>query len=354
MHKRILAMALALITVLSIVPVTAFAQELKAEESSIAVQSPSEPPDAQDQPQDIPDDPDKELEDSITVPPTQEEPDENPEHSHTLSFVPGKEASCTAEGYSGHWVCTDCKKMFLDEAASTETSMGEIAIPALGHKTEPYKGYAPTCTEVGYRSAWICTRNDCGELFEDESASIATSDEKLTIPATGHRNYHYADDSDRHSHHMVCDDCGECFQTPSHSFKNGKCIRCGISEPDCQHVRYHYQNNQDDKTHDIVCDRCGIHFDFAVHTLNENGQCVHCDYCKHDFQIMDNKDGRTHSLVCRSCGEVQYTTVHKYSSGICTSCAAKAPAAGEKNVIAFPKALPLSLPPYFAYHSLPF
>ena len=96
--------------------------------------------------------------------------EEDAEHVHKLTFVEGKEPTCTEPGSLEYWTCSDCGKNFADVYASKEIS--DITIPTKEHTP----GEAATCTEPQ-----TCTV--CGEVI---------------APKTEH-----------HYENGVCVDCGE-------------------------------------------------------------------------------------------------------------------------------------------------
>ncbi len=89
---------------------------------------------------------------------------------HKLTFVEGKEPTCTEPGSLEYWTCSDCGKNFADVYASKEIS--DVTIPTKEHTP----GEAATCTEPQ-----TCTV--CGEVI---------------APKTEH-----------HYENGVCVDCGE-------------------------------------------------------------------------------------------------------------------------------------------------
>ena len=58
-------------------------------------------------------------------------------HSHTLTAVARKDATCTEKGNEAYWKCDDCGKMFSDSAGKNEIkSVPEIA--AKGHSVPSF------------------------------------------------------------------------------------------------------------------------------------------------------------------------------------------------------------------------
>ncbi len=54
-------------------------------------------------------------------------------HTHTLTPVAAKEATCTEAGNIAYWFCDDCEKYFSDAEAKNEISQSQTVIAALGH-----------------------------------------------------------------------------------------------------------------------------------------------------------------------------------------------------------------------------
>lgn len=76
---------------------------------------------------------------------------EKSEHTHTLTKVIGKAATCGADGYESYWMCESCGKLFSDEAGTKEIT-APIVIKATGkHTASSWKvGRYPTERRDGY------------------------------------------------------------------------------------------------------------------------------------------------------------------------------------------------------------
>ena len=60
----------------------------------------------------------------------------NEEHTHNLTLVAAKAATCTTAGNSAYYTCDGCDKWFADATGSVEiTDKTSVKIPALGHTT---------------------------------------------------------------------------------------------------------------------------------------------------------------------------------------------------------------------------
>ena len=87
-----------------------------------------------------------------------------------LTGTPAQAATCAAAGNSAYWSCSECGKYFSDAEGKTEIQKDSWIIakdPAAhpeGKLTEtPAK--AATCTEDGYSAYWSCS--ECNKLFSD-------------------------------------------------------------------------------------------------------------------------------------------------------------------------------------------
>ncbi len=95
----------------------------------------------------------------------------NNQDEHILSRITGKEASCTENGISEHYVCTHCSKLFSDAEGKNELT--DITIPALGHDEVSHNAQAADCTHIGWNAYVACSRCEEYTTYEE-------------IPALGH------------------------------------------------------------------------------------------------------------------------------------------------------------------------
>ena len=105
---------------------------------------------------------------------------------HTLESVAAKDPTCTEDGYEAYWKCSVCKKMFSDEAGTTEIS-APVKREKMDHKIVLVRGNPATCTDKGVKDHYECARTGCGALFEDEAGTKPLTDKDVVIPATGHK-----------------------------------------------------------------------------------------------------------------------------------------------------------------------
>ncbi len=97
--------------------------------------------------------------------------------------------TCTEPGHITYYYCKTCKKNYDNGKSplANELTDEEIIIPATGlHKTEFVETAMPTHTEDGIIEHYKCT--ECNRLFEDEAAAVEYAPEDITMPASGHYN----------------------------------------------------------------------------------------------------------------------------------------------------------------------
>ena len=118
-----------------------------------------------------------------------------PSKGHNLTDVPKLDATCTADGYEAHELCTIC---------GYETPFA--IIPATGHNYEA-KVIAPTCTKQGYT---VNTCSVCGDAYKDaytaiDSLNHTTYISKFSVAATCTET--------GLTHEIGCTECNEVIKT---------------------------------------------------------------------------------------------------------------------------------------------
>ena len=136
------------------------------------------------------------------------------QHEHTLVETPAKAATCTEEGNIQYWTCSECGKIFSDEAGETEINLEDTVVPVKAHTLTHVDANAATCTETGNKEHWKC--GVCGDLFSDEEGTTPTTAEAVEIAATGHTlTYVKAMDATctdtGNKEHWKCSVCGALF-----------------------------------------------------------------------------------------------------------------------------------------------
>ncbi|MCD8108650.1 MAG: cadherin-like beta sandwich domain-containing protein, partial [Clostridiales bacterium] len=86
-------------------------------------------------------------------------------HTHSLTYVEAKDASCTEDGNTEYWYCSGCGKYFSDSSATAEISQSDTVIS--GHTYDTY-GFCTICG--GYQPATLNSKgvyeiSNAGQLF---------------------------------------------------------------------------------------------------------------------------------------------------------------------------------------------
>lgn len=128
--------------------------------------------------------------------------DEGGTHTHSMSYVEAKAATCTEDGHSAYWTCTECKKMFSDEAGTTEiTDPSEITVYASGHNY--VNGVCDRCGAEDYEKLiGYMTRQEYEDAFALENFAnfTVTYQEEEGIPEL---IYRFAEQGDLSIAYMV-------------------------------------------------------------------------------------------------------------------------------------------------------
>ena len=109
-----------------------------------------------------------------------------PTGGHQLKEVPAKESTCVEEGNKAYWECSVCGKLFLDAEGKTETSREEVSLPTSGqHNMVQVPAKEPTCTEDGNSIYYKCS--ECGRCTSDDKGEMEIDESSMKRPATGHK-----------------------------------------------------------------------------------------------------------------------------------------------------------------------
>ena len=104
---------------------------------------------------------------------------------HRLAKTEARKATCLENGNQVYWTCEECGKVFEDESAQTETTLEKQVIPAIGHTLTAIQAKGASCTTAGNHAYWTCTT--CHQIFADAAATQPTTSAALIIPAAGHQ-----------------------------------------------------------------------------------------------------------------------------------------------------------------------
>lgn len=98
---------------------------------------------------------------------------------HKMEHHKGKQVTCKEEGEKEYWYCTRCKKYFLDEKGTKETTKAGLVISATGHKMEHHDRKEATNEQAGNIEYWYCTL--CNNYFLDEKGKQQVEKDKVVI-----------------------------------------------------------------------------------------------------------------------------------------------------------------------------
>ena len=119
------------------------------------------------------------------------------EKGHKLTSVKGKEASCSAEGRTAYFACSVCDKWFKDGEGREEiTDKSSVIIGMTEHSIISVAARESTCAVRGYSAHYTC--RICDKLFEDKDGKTEITDKSgiwLTKPPHNYDN-------------NVCTECG--------------------------------------------------------------------------------------------------------------------------------------------------
>ncbi|MBQ6439900.1 MAG: CHAP domain-containing protein [Mogibacterium sp.] len=90
-------------------------------------------------------------------------------HSN-ITVKNAKEATCTADGYTGNKYCSDCGKAISSGSA----------IPAIGHKLTKTESMPATTTKEGNIEYWSCSV--CGKVFSDAEGKEEINQSETVVP----------------------------------------------------------------------------------------------------------------------------------------------------------------------------
>ena len=97
-----------------------------------------------------------------------------------LTFVEGKDATCTEDGYREYYVCDQCGNTFSDEEGNDILAADDYMIPATGHTIEHLEYMLPTFDSAGHIPYYHCSVCDAG--FSDAEGEVELSPQFYILP----------------------------------------------------------------------------------------------------------------------------------------------------------------------------
>ncbi|MDE6568110.1 MAG: Ig-like domain-containing protein [Lachnospiraceae bacterium] len=97
-----------------------------------------------------------------------------------LTFVEGKDATCTEDGYKEYYVCDQCGNAFSDEEGNDILAADDYMISATGHTIEQLEYMLPTFDSAGHISYYHC--NVCDAGFSDPKGELELPPHSYVLP----------------------------------------------------------------------------------------------------------------------------------------------------------------------------
>lgn len=108
-------------------------------------------------------------------------------HIHALTRTAATAATCTTTGNNEYWRCSSCSKVYTTSSATTQTTVANQTLAALGHSYG-----SPAWTWSDYTSATVkksCTRTGCTHSVSATASITNAITTAATCTATGVRTY---------------------------------------------------------------------------------------------------------------------------------------------------------------------
>ncbi|WP_270392418.1 M64 family metallopeptidase [Butyribacter intestini] len=232
----------------------------------------------------------------------------NEEHTHNLTLVAAKAATCTTAGNSAYYTCDGCDKWFADATGSVEiTDKTSVKIPALGHT-------AGTEWKSDDTNHW----HECSRCHDkkDEAAHDYGSDNVCdtcgyykTVPHTHNLTLVAAKAATcptaGNSAYYTCDGCDKWFADATGLVEITD--KTSVKIPAPGHTAG-TEWKSDDTNHWHECSRCHDKKDEAAHDYGSDNVCDTCGYYKtvphtHNLTLVAAK-----AATCTTAGNSAYYT----------------------------------------------
>ena len=257
---------------------------------------------------------------------------------HDLSHHDAAAHTCTADGTVEYWECSVCGKKFSDPNGTAEiTNIADPNDPAR-HSLVKTDAKAPTCTDNGNTAYWTCT--ECRNIFSDDAGLNPTTLADVTVFATGHTwSNDWSSDGTGHWHDCVNANCpitennqkvGYAAHTPGADATETTpqtCDVCGYElAPSLGHIHANHLTFIAEVPETCTADGVKAHYECECGKLFADDQAVtevtleslkiaaHHTYGT-DWES-DNDDDHYH--ICSVCSGKADVTPHSYDSGMIT------------------------------------
>jgi len=258
---------------------------------------------------------------------------------HDLSHHNAVPHTCTADGTVEYWDCSVCGKKFSDPNGTAEiTNISDPNDPAR-HSLVKTDEKAPTCTDNGNTAYWTCT--ECKNIFSDDAGLNPTTLADVTVSATGHTwSNDWSSDGTGHWHDCVNANCpitennqkfGYAVHTPGADATETTpqtCDVCGYElAPALGHIHANHLTFIAEVPETCTADGVKAHYECECGKLFADDQAAtevtleslkiaaHHTYGT-DWES-DNDDDHYH--VCSVCSDKADVTPHSYDNGVITT-----------------------------------
>ena len=126
-----------------------------------------------------------------------------------VAHVEAKAATCEEPGNVEYWTCSECEKVWTDEALTQLSNIKNVVLP-VAHAVEHVEAKAATCEEPGNIEYWYCT--ECGSAWTDELLREVTNLKNVVLPVSHNIDHIEAVAATCHDdgnvEYWYCMDCG--------------------------------------------------------------------------------------------------------------------------------------------------
>ena len=106
----------------------------------------------------------------------------NPDATHTIVHVDAKAPTCTENGNTEYWYCSDCGYAWLDAECTVQANQMSVRLGATCATNAIHnEGVEAGCHYTGWTENWYCA--NCDVFYLDAACTIITNYRSLTIPA---------------------------------------------------------------------------------------------------------------------------------------------------------------------------
>ena len=257
---------------------------------------------------------------------------------HDLSHHDAVPHTCTADGTVEYWDCSVCGKKFSDPNGTNEiTNIADPNDPAR-HSLVKTDEKAPTCTDDGNTAYWTCT--ECRNIFSDDAGLNPTTLADVTVFATGHTwSNDWSSDGTGHWHDCVNANCpitennqkvGYAVHTPGADATETTpqtCDVCGYElAPSLGHIHANHLTFIAEVLENCTADGVKAHYECECGKLFADDQAA-TEVTPESLKIAahhtygtdwesDNDDDHYH--ICSVCSGKADVTPHSYDSGMIT------------------------------------